>query len=126
MPKKAESGGVHRGPPGLPLRPRQPRGAHRPAPRHGLDPRPPGPPAPAPSTAPPALVEAVEAATAWHRAQHHRAQTRAAAQAAALLREAATLTGAPPPTRPTRAVPGRAAHRTGDLGRRAWPRRSSA
>ncbi|MFJ7087652.1 mobilization protein [Streptomyces griseus] len=52
-----------------------------------------------------ALVEAVEAATAWHRAQEHRAQTRAAAQAAALLREAATLTGAPPPTRPTRTVP---------------------
>ncbi|WP_050497920.1 hypothetical protein [Streptomyces griseus] len=55
-----------------------------------------------------ALVEAVEAATAWHRAQHHDAQTRAAAQAAALLREAATLTGTPPPTRnsrPSRAVP---------------------
>lgn len=55
-----------------------------------------------------ALVEAVEAATAWHRAQHHHAQTRAAAQAAALLREAATLTGTPPPTRnsrPSRAVP---------------------
>ncbi|MFH8692601.1 mobilization protein [Streptomyces anulatus] len=39
-----------------------------------------------------ALVEAIEAATAWHRAQHHRAQTTAAAQAAALLREAADLT----------------------------------
>ncbi|MDG9682376.1 mobilization protein [Streptomyces sp. DH18] len=39
-----------------------------------------------------ALVEAIEAATAWHRAQHHRAQTTAAAQAAVLLREAATLT----------------------------------
>lgn len=51
-----------------------------------------------------ALVEAVEAATAWHRAQHHDAQTRAASQAAALLREAATLTGAPPPTRPSRSV----------------------
>ncbi|WP_432079577.1 mobilization protein [Streptomyces sp. YPW6] len=48
-----------------------------------------------------ALVEAVEAATAWHRAQHHDAQTRAAA----LLREAATLTSTPPPTRPTRTVP---------------------
>ncbi|MFB8023046.1 mobilization protein [Streptomyces rubiginosohelvolus] len=48
-----------------------------------------------------ALVEAVEAATAWHRAQHHDAQTRAAA----LLREAAILTGAPPPTRPSRSVP---------------------
>ncbi|WP_439081494.1 mobilization protein [Streptomyces sp. WL006] len=56
-----------------------------------------------------ALVEAIEAATAWHRAQqHHDAQTRAAAQATALLREAATLTGTPPPTRnsrPSRAVP---------------------
>ncbi|WP_097948851.1 mobilization protein [Streptomyces sp. ms115] len=55
-----------------------------------------------------ALVEAVEAATAWHRAQEHDAQTRAAAQAAALLREAATLTGTPPPTRnsqPSRTVP---------------------
>ncbi|MFJ8255542.1 mobilization protein [Streptomyces sp. NPDC094466] len=39
-----------------------------------------------------ALIEAVEAATAWHRAQNHRAQTTAAAQAAVLLREAATLT----------------------------------
>ncbi|WP_369019661.1 hypothetical protein ABZ326_00005 [Streptomyces californicus] len=43
-----------------------------------------------------ALVEAIEAATAWHRAQQHHAQARAAAQAAALLREAATLTGTPP------------------------------
>ncbi|MEV7318459.1 hypothetical protein AB0N56_36795 [Streptomyces microflavus] len=42
-----------------------------------------------------ALVEAVEAATAWHRAQEHRAQTRAAAQAAVLLREAAALTATP-------------------------------
>ncbi|MGW6631057.1 hypothetical protein ACWGBN_24680, partial [Streptomyces anulatus] len=44
-----------------------------------------------------ALVEAIEAATAWHRAQHHRAQTTAAARAAVLLREAAALTttGAP-------------------------------
>ncbi|MFJ3575852.1 hypothetical protein [Streptomyces rubiginosohelvolus] len=50
-----------------------------------------------------ALVEAVEAATAWHRAQEHDAQTRAAAQAAALLREAATLTCTPPPDRPSRA-----------------------
>ncbi|MEU0103691.1 mobilization protein [Streptomyces sp. NPDC006267] len=39
-----------------------------------------------------ALIEAVEAATAWHRAQNHRAQTTAAAQAAVLLREAADLT----------------------------------
>ncbi|MEV7950686.1 hypothetical protein ACTOXX_35020 [Streptomyces rubiginosohelvolus] len=52
-----------------------------------------------------ALVEAVEAATAWHRAQEHRAQTRAAAQAAALLREAATLTSTPLPTRNSRTVP---------------------
>ncbi|OSC69107.1 hypothetical protein B5180_27845 [Streptomyces sp. BF-3] len=52
-----------------------------------------------------ALVEAVEAATAWHRAQHHHAQTRAAARAAALLREAATLTTTPPPTRTSRTVP---------------------
>ncbi|MBD3543859.1 mobilization protein [Streptomyces sp. JV180] len=43
-----------------------------------------------------ALVEAIEAATAWHRAQQHHAQARAAAQAAALLREAATLTSTPP------------------------------
>ncbi|QRV39041.1 mobilization protein (plasmid) [Streptomyces californicus] len=43
-----------------------------------------------------ALVEAIEAATAWHRAQQHHAQARAAAQAAVLLREAATLTGTPP------------------------------
>ncbi|MFD5206555.1 mobilization protein [Streptomyces anulatus] len=39
-----------------------------------------------------ALVEAIEAATAWHRAQNHRAQTTAAARAAVLLREAAALT----------------------------------
>ncbi|MFD8955391.1 hypothetical protein ACFV0W_00285, partial [Streptomyces anulatus] len=44
-----------------------------------------------------ALVEAIEAATAWHRAQHHRAQTTAAAQAAALLREAADLLGTTSP-----------------------------
>ncbi|MEU9927296.1 hypothetical protein [Streptomyces anulatus] len=44
-----------------------------------------------------ALVEAIEAATAWHRAQHHRAQT----TAAALLREAADLTTAPAPARTT-------------------------
>ncbi|MFJ3547305.1 hypothetical protein ACIPQH_34675 [Streptomyces rubiginosohelvolus] len=62
-----------------------------------------------------ALVEAVEAATAWHRAQHHDAQTRAAAQAAVLLREATTLTT----THPTH--PDRAAHCTGDTRRRAWP-----
>ncbi|MEU5234865.1 hypothetical protein AB0G82_37320 [Streptomyces anulatus] len=45
-----------------------------------------------------ALVEAIEAATAWHRAQHHRAQTTAAARAAA-------LTGAPPPSLNSRTVP---------------------
>ncbi|MFJ1804423.1 mobilization protein [Streptomyces sp. NPDC088180] len=39
-----------------------------------------------------ALIEAIDAATAWHRAQDHRAQTTAAAQAAVLLREAADLT----------------------------------
>ncbi|MEU8669444.1 mobilization protein [Streptomyces anulatus] len=39
-----------------------------------------------------ALVEAIEAATAWHRAQNHRAQTTAVAQAAVLLREVAALT----------------------------------
>ncbi|MFJ6444839.1 mobilization protein [Streptomyces sp. NPDC091649] len=58
-----------------------------------------------------ALVEAVEAATAWHRAQNHRAQTTAAARAAVLLREAAALTGAPPPSRTPR-TPSRAAPRT--------------
>ncbi|MGW6878523.1 mobilization protein [Streptomyces xanthophaeus] len=44
-----------------------------------------------------ALVEAVEAAAAWHRAQAFRAQAKAASEAAVLLREAAGLTGAPPP-----------------------------
>ncbi|MGW7095480.1 mobilization protein [Streptomyces sp. NPDC054874] len=52
-----------------------------------------------------ALIEAVEAATAWHRAQHHRAQTTAAAQAAVLLREAAALTGAPTRTPTPRTMP---------------------
>ncbi|MFD7676153.1 mobilization protein, partial [Streptomyces anulatus] len=54
-----------------------------------------------------ALVEAIEAATAWHRAQHHRAQTTAAAQAAALLREAAdlTTTGTPAHTTASRTTP---------------------
>ncbi|MET9928241.1 MULTISPECIES: hypothetical protein [unclassified Streptomyces] len=52
-----------------------------------------------------ALVEAVEAATAWHRAQDHRAQTRAAAQAAVLLREAAILTSTHARTTTPRAVP---------------------
>lgn len=49
-----------------------------------------------------ALVEAIEAATAWHRAQDHRAQTTAAAQAAVLLREAATLTTTPAHTTASR------------------------
>ncbi|WP_073882889.1 hypothetical protein [Streptomyces sp. CB00316] len=52
-----------------------------------------------------ALVEAVEAATAWHRAQDHRAQTGAAAQAAVLLREAATLTSTSARTTTPRTVP---------------------
>ncbi|MFD3547815.1 hypothetical protein ACFWUW_19805 [Streptomyces sp. NPDC058655] len=43
-------------------------------------------------------MEAVEAAASWHRAQEYRAQAKAASQAAVLLREAAGLTGAPPPT----------------------------
>ncbi|MEV7114201.1 mobilization protein [Streptomyces anulatus] len=46
-----------------------------------------------------ALVEAIEAATAWHRAQNHRAQATAAARAAVLLREAATLTTTGTPAR---------------------------
>ncbi|MFF0191335.1 hypothetical protein ACFYT5_00045 [Streptomyces anulatus] len=50
-----------------------------------------------------ALIEAVEAATALHRAQHHRAQTTAAAQAAALLREAADLTTTSTPAHTTTA-----------------------
>ncbi|MFI5985161.1 mobilization protein [Streptomyces sp. NPDC051555] len=45
-----------------------------------------------------ALAQAVEAAADWHRAQEYRAQARAVAEAAVLLREAAGLTGAPPPT----------------------------
>ncbi|MFD6803859.1 hypothetical protein [Streptomyces cyaneofuscatus] len=52
-----------------------------------------------------ALVEAVEAAAAWHRAQDHRAQTRAAAQAAVLLREAATSTSTSTRTTTPQAVP---------------------
>ncbi|MYT82486.1 hypothetical protein YW3DRAFT_06777 [Streptomyces sp. MnatMP-M77] len=56
-----------------------------------------------------ALIEAVEAATAWHRAHDDHAQATAAAQAAALLREAADLTGTPartttPPRTPPRTV----------------------
>ncbi|MFI1155076.1 mobilization protein [Streptomyces sp. NPDC020817] len=59
-----------------------------------------------------ALVEAVEAAASWHRAQAYRAQAKAASEAAVLLREAAGLTGNPPPaTRPrtarTARTPGR-------------------
>ncbi|WP_371591657.1 mobilization protein [Streptomyces virginiae] len=49
-----------------------------------------------------ALVEAVEAAAAWHRAQEFRAQAQAAAEAAVLLWEAAGLTGTPPPTTKSR------------------------
>ncbi|WP_329448915.1 hypothetical protein OG906_38320 (plasmid) [Streptomyces sp. NBC_01426] len=45
-----------------------------------------------------ALVEAVEAAVDWHRAQQYRAQAKAACEAAVLLREAVGLTGVPPPT----------------------------
>ncbi|MFH9653945.1 hypothetical protein ACH4MT_23935 [Streptomyces anulatus] len=54
-----------------------------------------------------ALVEAIDAATAWHRAQNHRAQTTAAARAAVLLREAATLTttGTPGHTTALRTAP---------------------
>ncbi|MFF4331192.1 mobilization protein [Streptomyces sp. NPDC001591] len=58
-----------------------------------------------------ALVEAVEAAASWHRAQEFRAQAKAAAEAAVLLREAAALTGTPPPTVKPRA--GRVARTTG-------------
>ncbi|MFH9799488.1 MULTISPECIES: hypothetical protein [Streptomyces] len=43
-----------------------------------------------------AVVEAVEAAAAWHRAQGFHAQARAAADAAVLLRDAAALTGSRP------------------------------
>ncbi|MEU9039362.1 hypothetical protein AB0D45_31260 [Streptomyces sp. NPDC048352] len=43
-------------------------------------------------------MEVVEAAASWHRAQEYRAQAKAAAEAAVLLREAAGLTGAVPPT----------------------------
>ncbi|MEG9551811.1 mobilization protein [Streptomyces baarnensis] len=57
------------------------------------------------------LAEAIEAATAWHRAQHHRAQTTAAARAAVLLREAATLTTTGTRTTPPRPAP-RASPRT--------------
>lgn len=52
-----------------------------------------------------ALVEAVEAAADWHRAQEHRAQAKAAADAAVLLRDAAALTGTPPPTSKPRTGP---------------------
>ncbi|MFB7900633.1 hypothetical protein ACFC1B_30505, partial [Streptomyces xiamenensis] len=59
-----------------------------------------------------ALVEAVEAAAAWHRAQEFRAQAKAAAEAAVLLRAAAALTGAPPPTaKPRTGRVTRTAHR---------------
>nr|WSX47526.1 hypothetical protein OG409_00080 [Streptomyces sp. NBC_00974]WSX54330.1 hypothetical protein OG409_38830 [Streptomyces sp. NBC_00974] len=47
-------------------------------------------------------MEAVEAAADWHRAQAFRAQAKAASEAAVLLREAAGLTGAPPPATTSR------------------------
>ncbi|MGW1469009.1 mobilization protein [Streptomyces sp. NPDC002308] len=50
-----------------------------------------------------ALVEAVEAAHRWHRAQQYRAQARAAADAAVLLRRAAEEAGAPAVRTPARA-----------------------
>ncbi|MCR8945185.1 mobilization protein [Streptomyces sp. OUCMDZ-4982] len=56
-----------------------------------------------------ALVEAVEAAAAWHRAQHLQAQARSAAHAAVLLREAAALTT---PARTTPRTPSRTTPRT--------------
>ncbi|MER5966781.1 mobilization protein [Streptomyces sp. NPDC002057] len=55
-----------------------------------------------------ALVEAVEAAADWHRAQAFRAQAKAASQAAVLLREAAGPTGPPPST--TKPRTGQAVH----------------
>ncbi|MER6251922.1 hypothetical protein ABT224_11195 [Streptomyces sp. NPDC001584] len=58
-----------------------------------------------------ALVEAVEAAADWHRAQEYRAQAKAALEAAVLLREAAGLTGNPPPT--TKPRTGRVARTAG-------------
>ncbi|MFD3940503.1 mobilization protein [Streptomyces sp. NPDC058611] len=59
-----------------------------------------------------ALVEAVEAAGDWHRAQAYRAQAKADADAAVLLREAAGLTGTPPPAvKPRPARPARTPHR---------------
>ncbi|MFD3681500.1 hypothetical protein [Streptomyces sp. NPDC058613] len=59
-----------------------------------------------------ALVEAVEAAASWHRAQAYRAQAKAAADAAVLLREAVGLTGNRPPTaKPRTGRVARTAHR---------------
>lgn len=61
-----------------------------------------------------ALVEAVEAAADWHRAQASRAQAKAASEAAVLLREAAGLTGTPPPaTKPRTARTARTARTPG-------------
>ncbi|ALC32301.1 hypothetical protein ABE83_34585 (plasmid) [Streptomyces sp. CFMR 7] len=51
------------------------------------------------------LTALVEAATAWHHAQHLQAQARSAAQAAVLLREAAALT-TPARTTPPAPPPG--------------------
>ncbi|WP_331726952.1 mobilization protein (plasmid) [Streptomyces sp. NBC_01213] len=61
-----------------------------------------------------ALIEAVEATHRWHQAAEHRAQARAAAHAAVLLREAATATGAParPAPRATTRTPTRATSKT--------------
>ncbi|MER6444101.1 hypothetical protein [Streptomyces venezuelae] len=76
-----------------------------------------------------ALVEAVEAAAAWHRAQEHRAQAKAAPEAAVLLRDAAALTGTPPPTAKPRTgrvvrTPGRGLPAAGPVaGVPARPRR---
>ncbi|MFD6534754.1 mobilization protein [Streptomyces sp. NPDC060184] len=50
-----------------------------------------------------ALVEAVDAAYCWHQTQQYRAQARAAADAAVLLRRAAEEAGAPAPRSPARA-----------------------
>ncbi|MGW6981824.1 hypothetical protein ACWGE1_20660 [Streptomyces sp. NPDC054932] len=60
-----------------------------------------------------ALVEAVEAAAAWHRAQEFRAQARAAADAAVLLREAAGLAGTPPRPPGTKSRTGRVTRTAG-------------
>ncbi|GAA3380672.1 hypothetical protein GCM10020367_68910 [Streptomyces sannanensis] len=60
-----------------------------------------------------ALVEAVEAARLWHEAQQYRAQAKAAAEAGALLRQAAVAAGAPP----ARPAPARTARTSRVAGR---------